>query len=399
MTVVAPWAAGLFGFWAPHLGPGDEVDGPALASNPVILWSAQLEGPPPDSASRAEPGAPVVVGNYLLVGYSVANELQVLDRRDGHRVGGFPAKGPVGAAAVSDGSRVWFTDGAGYTSCYLLDQIDGIAAWSHYSGGPIVGAPVVVDGVVYVSNVDDQVYALDARTGELRWRFEHRLDAARSASLELFGAPPPVVAGDVVYAGFSDGFLVALSRSAGNELWNASVGEGTYPDLIAPALPIGDAVLAAGFDKPLVALDTTTRAVRWRVEEGTASAVTLAGDVLYVGGSDGKLRAVGARTGDLRWTWDSLTGGTLTTPVVTPQGVLVGSGEGSLYLIDAATGVRRWQMDPGVTVVGIAAAPAVVGDHVYVLTNAGMVYGLRGPAVEPVTGTRRPAWVSPSLRR
>lgn len=396
---LAPWAAGLFGFWAPVPAPGPVEDGPALASNPVVLWSTRLQGAAPDSASRTESGAPLVVGDRLFVGYSMADELQVLDRRDGRRLGAFPAKAAVAAPAVSDGERVWFADSAGYTWCYQLDQVDGIAAWSHYSGAPVVSAPVVVDGVVYLSNVDDQVYALDARTGALKWRFEHRLDVARSASLELFGAPAPVVAGDVVYAGFSDGFLVALSRAGGDELWNASVGEGIYPDLIAPALPVGDGVIAAGFDKPLLSLDAATRGVRWRVENGTASPLTLTGDTVYVGGSDGVLRAVDARTGEVRWSWDSLGGSPLTQPVVTPLGILVAAGEGTLYLVDDAAGTLRWQLDPGVLVTGIAAPPTVVGDRVYVLSNAGVLYALRGAAPSVVTGTPRPAWVSPSSRR
>lgn len=388
------WGAGLFSFWAPFATPAPVAEEAPLATAPAILWSTRLEGAAPDTATRTEPGAPTVDGNLVLVGYSGVHGLVAVDRRDGHEVGRYEAGGPVVSAAVVVGDRVYFTDAAGSTWCYPSGRPGAEPLWHHYSGAPIVSSPVVADGTVYISNVGDQVYALDAGTGDLRWRFEHRLDVARTSSLELLGAPRPAVQGDTVYAGFSDGFLVAIDRAAGTERWNASVGEGTYPDLIAPALAWDGSLLVAGFDRPLVSLDPATRAARWRIDAGTAAAMTADGARVYVGGSDGVLRAVDRVTGELAWTWDSASSGPLAQPVVTPVGVMVAAGEGGVTLLDPATGKETWRMDPGVTMNGVSAAPAVVGRDVYVLSNAGVLYALRGggPAVR---GRDRPDWVSP----
>jgi hypothetical protein len=40
-------------------------------------------------------------------------------------------------------------------------------AWTFATKGPIDGAPVVLDGVVYVASGDKHVYAINAKTGEL----------------------------------------------------------------------------------------------------------------------------------------------------------------------------------------------------------------------------------------
>src|SRR5262249_12721029 len=44
--------------------------------------------------------------------------------------------------------------------------------WSLTTGDTVDSSPAVVDGVVYVGSQDDNVYALDARTGTQRWVFQ-----------------------------------------------------------------------------------------------------------------------------------------------------------------------------------------------------------------------------------
>ncbi len=380
-----------------HEPAGVPADVETFDRAPVLLWSAALPGTPPSTATRSEPGSPVVHGDRIYVGYSGQSALLVLSRGDGRLVGQFPARAPVASPPLVRDGKVWFSDTAGYTYCYLLDQLNKptpTPAWSHYSGAPIVSGLTESDGGLLFANVDDVVFALDAATGALRWRHAHHLDASRSGSLELFGAAPPIVVDGEVWVGFSDGFLVGMSASTGAEDRNVVIGEGSYPDVIAPAYADssqGGTLVAAGFSGPLVSVDPNTRVVRWRVDAGTASAMLQQDGVLYVGGSDGKMRAVVVRTGEVRWTWDPKVGGTIGEPVWTKAGLLVAAGEGAVYLVDAATGSTLWTFDPGVLVNGVAARPTVVGRNAYIVTNAGVLYALRVPQ-ENVTTTV--PWVS-----
>lgn len=382
--VAAALAAGMFRFLTPTPGPAPVETGVELAAPPVLLWSTALEGRPPESAVESEPASPVVDGDRIYVGFSGVQGLLVLDRHDGRTLGVLPAQGSVASAPVVSAERVWFTDDAGYTWAYRRPAPGRFRTpeplWSHYSGAPILSSPKVVDGVVYVANVGELVYALDAGTGDLRWRHAHRLDPTRGAALELFGAPSPVVQDGFVYVGFSDGFLAALARDTGEEQWRTSVGEGTYPDLIAAPLPVGDAVIAGGFSEPLVSVDPSTRAVRWRIEAGTAAPLALGGDRVWQGGADGILRGIDPRTGEVVVSWTSPVGGTLTEPLLTPAGVLVGSAVGSIYLVDPASGATRWTFDPDFLLAGVTGRPTVDGDRVYFLSNAGRLYALRGPS-------------------
>ncbi len=372
-------------------------DAAELASVPVVRWGVRLPGTVPDVAAPTEPGTPVVVGEHIFVGYSGANALLILGRRDGRLVDSLALRAPVASAPLVTDSWLLVADSAGYTSRWSRKGEVWVRDWEHYSGAPILSTPLVdvEGGSVFVTNVDELVFALALDTGDLRWRYEHRLDVARSAALELFGAPAATRADGLVYAGFSDGFLSAIDERTGTEVWTAPLGEGAYPDLIAPAVPLEDgAVLVGGYSKPLQRFDPALRTATWRLEAGSAAAPRMAGSTMYHPGSDGKLRKIDPRTGNLLWTWDSGFTGPLQTPELTAQGVLVASTDSGLFLLDEETGVERWRLDVGVKLNGFGSAPVCVGNEIFALSNGGMLYALRGaesmaaPAGDPWIGRR-----------
>ena len=63
-----------------------------------------------------------------------------------------------------------------------------------------VSSLAIADGVVYVGSGDGRLYALDAETGQEKWRF--KTDGAIVSS--------PAVAGGVVYFASTDGYLYAV---------------------------------------------------------------------------------------------------------------------------------------------------------------------------------------------
>jgi outer membrane protein assembly factor BamB len=83
---------------------------------------------------------------------------------------------------------------------YALDASSGELRWRYLTGGRVTSSPAVADGVVYVGSHDNYVYALDASSGELRWRYQtgHNVSS-------------PAVAGGVVYVGSHDDYLYAIT--------------------------------------------------------------------------------------------------------------------------------------------------------------------------------------------
>ena len=117
-------------------------------------------------------------------------------------------------------------DGWGYSP---LDQIttDNIASlrpvWSA-STGVAEGheAPALVNnGIMFVSTPQNQVLALDARTGEIRWRYRRQLP---EGLLQFHPTNRGVgLYEDKVYVATVDAFVVALDAATGTVVWETAV--------------------------------------------------------------------------------------------------------------------------------------------------------------------------------
>lgn len=348
---------------------------------PVAHWAVPLPGDSPVASARTERTRPVVVGGDLYVGSAAGEALYRLSRRDGSVLQSYPASASVQAEPLIADDRVYFTDTGGSTWCYATD---GTLVWEHQGGAPILVRPTLDGGRLYVTNVDGLAVALDAATGALVWRYQRPPDLTREAELTLYAAPPAVVADGTAYLGFSDGYVVAADAARGDILWEKSVGEGTYPDLVAAPVVLDGVLFASGYFAPFAAVDTGTQNEQWKLPYGAAHAPLLAwrGEeaVLYHPGTDGVLHAVVARTGEVLWEWDSGTHGALTTPVLTDAGLFLGSSAGQVYLVDPSTGVRTWEYHERVRLQGVSSPPTVDGRQVLFVTSAGQLHSLIVPA-------------------
>lgn len=366
----------------------------SFASRPVPHWTAELPGGVLNSASHTERTRPVVLDGHLYIGSAAGDAVYVLDRRSGSLVRSFKASSSVESEPVVQDGHVWFSDTSGATWCYTLE---GALKWTHEGRAPILVRPTVHEGTLYVTTVDDLVFALDAATGEVQWRYQQRADVTRRAELSLFAAPPAVVIDGEVLVGFSDGSIVALSAGAGDVIWNHRVGLGRYPDLVAEPSTDAALVFVSGYFEPLVALERSNRKVRWTLPYGAAAGALLhqVGDesVLFHPGTDGKLRAIASASGLLLWEWDSGNSGALTEPVWTEAGLLVGSSNDTVSLIVPETGEVRWSFEPPMMMEGITSAPVVAGRQLLFVSNSGRIYSMLAPVGvglgEPVARKKR----------
>lgn len=370
----------------PEKSPGEVYSG-AFRAPPAETWRVPLPGPPFPAAVHTELGGPLIHGDHVFVGQAGTDGLHVIDRASGTLVRTVPAGAPVQAAPVVHGNLLLVSDLSGTTTAWELG--DGAAVtrkWTREGVAPVLSPPAVVDGRVVVASVDNVVTAIDLDTGELVWRHAQRLDPGRFAELELYGAPTPVLAGDQLLVGFSDGTLAGLDADNGSLAWQRRVGEGQYPDILGAPVAVGDDYVVAGFTEPLVGIDARSRNVRWRLDVGGAGAAVSGGGsgptpdgsfggaddaFVFHGGGDGVLRCVDARTGAQLWEWDSDTSSALTTPVPTDAGLLVGAAAGSVYLVDGSSGELVWSWAPTFHVSGVTVPPSVDGRQAVIVTNAG----------------------------
>jgi alcohol dehydrogenase (cytochrome c) len=84
--------------------------------------------------------------------------------------------------------------------------------------------PIVVDGVMYVTQAPNDVVALDAKTGRIFWTYQYRVspDARLCCGQVNRGL---AIHGDTLFMGTIDAHLVALDAKNGRVLWNVEVAD------------------------------------------------------------------------------------------------------------------------------------------------------------------------------
>jgi PQQ-dependent dehydrogenase (methanol/ethanol family) len=102
-----------------------------------------------------------------------------------------------------------------------VDQLE--LAWSFdlYTRRGVEATPLIVDGVMYVTGSWSMVYALDAKSGELKWFHDPQVERAFLAK----GCCDAVNRGAAyhdgrVFVGTYDGRLVALDAATGEVIWD-----------------------------------------------------------------------------------------------------------------------------------------------------------------------------------
>ena len=131
-------------------------------------------------------------------------------------------------------------------------------------------SPLVVDGIMYVTQRPNDVLAVDAKTGRVFWqyRYNNSPDARVCCGSNNRGV---AMLGDAVFMGTLDGHLVSIDATTGRPLWNIAVGDPKlgYSITMAPLI-VKDKVLVGvgggeyGIRGFVAAFDARTGKEMWR---------------------------------------------------------------------------------------------------------------------------------------
>jgi alcohol dehydrogenase (cytochrome c) len=220
-------------------------------------------------------------------------------------------------------------------------QIDG--------RGRFETSPVVVDGIMYVTEPPTRVAALDARTGRVLWSWQRPM----RPSVKTLGFGPTnrgiAILDDTVYVGTLDCYLFALDAHSGAVRWSRQVADNnTGPAITAAPLAIDGKIIVgisggeAGIRGFLDAYEAKTGKLAWRLwtipGPGEPGHETWAGDSWKTGG--GPTWVTGSYDPDLNLIyWGTGNPGPDWNGDVRPGDNLYTC---SLLAIDAATGKLRW---------------------------------------------------------
>jgi outer membrane protein assembly factor BamB len=295
--------------------------------------------------------SPVMADGAVYVG-SNDHFLHALDAASGKELWKFQTGANVNSTPAVAGDAVYFLSLDG--NAYAVDARTGKQLWKFATGGEsrlnlagiygllparevvpdvwdfYLSSPVVVDGTVYFGSGDHNVYALDARTGTLRWKFQ---------AGDVVHSSPAIVDG-VLYIGCWDGAMYALNAKTGQLIWKFATGvDATHfmQGIPGSAAVVGGIVVFGSRDNNIYALDAKSGKELWRQgNHGSwviASPAILDG-IVYVTTSDTMvLRALELKTGAELFTLPYKAYG-FSSPAVVDGHAYFGTFDGAVYDAD-----------------------------------------------------------------
>ncbi len=155
-------------------------------------------------------------------------------------------------------------------------------------------SPLVVDGIMYITDPPNNVEAVDARTGAIFWVYEYRPspDARVCCGAVNRGV---AILGDTLFMGTIDAHLVAIDAKAGRPIWNLQLGDPklgysitSAPLIVKDKVIVGVAGAEYGIRGFIGAYDAATGKEAWRFNTipgpGEPGHETWAGDSWQHGG-------------------------------------------------------------------------------------------------------------------
>lgn len=361
-----------------------EQDPPPRQFNDVPIFrndpagAASQPGPAPDGPVSIHwtfrtgaklTGSPVIADGILYVG-AFNQRLYAIDAETGTERWSFDAGGTVHGPAVVDGV-VYVVTGA--NDLIAVDAASGMERWRVDLKAGNVRLPTVVDGTVYLSSGDmasnipavangtvytgggpsssdgraggSVLYAIDATTGQERWRFP---------------------TGDTQA-------LYAIDTATGQLHWRNTVNTSPWG---VPAVSKDVVIIDPGYNGPLIALNATSGQEIWRYNGSTGQGPVVVENVLYSTNF-----ALDLETGRELWRNDSITP-VQAAPAIVGHTAYLMTDLGTLYAVDAESGAERWH-----TVVGhqiaYALSPIITGNMIYIAASDGTVYALGNQPADP----------------
>jgi outer membrane protein assembly factor BamB len=271
-------------------------------------------------------------------------------------------------------------------------------AWSYDTGAlSIVSSAAVVKNTVYFGTRDragetgappppllmgggqGSLYALDAATGKLKWRFNKWTDGRGIGWVD----GSPAVIGNRIYFPARDSFFYCIGTD-GKAIWRTDTG-GQYASA-APTVVNGRIFTAPGALKTdFISLRADNGQIVWRTpSEGVPvkttngvqnkqpafsySSPAVAGSTVYTAAGNGIFYALNPANGDIRWKFDTVGLATFFSPTVAGGRVICVPGEADphVYAVNAETGKEAWKFKAEGTGF-VVSCPAATADTVFVV--------------------------------
>jgi outer membrane protein assembly factor BamB len=269
--------------------------------------------------------------------------------------------------------------------------------------GAFEGTPAIVDGVVYLGDLDGRLLALDLNTGDVKWEKKFEMG---------FNASPSVRHGRI-YLGDLEGMFRCFDCKDGAELWKHE----TMAEINSSANFYKEFVLVGSQDATLYCLDAKSGEQKWKfgiadqircsptvvenrcflagcdgklhivdldkgeavadvpIDSPTGSTPAARGDMVYFGNEGGVFFGINWKEAKTIWTWqdEKRSQAFRSSAAVTDDAVIIGGRDKTVRAFEPQSNTIKWEFT---TRQRIDASPVVVGERVFIAAADGRIYAL-----------------------
>jgi eukaryotic-like serine/threonine-protein kinase len=242
---------------------------------------------------------------------------------------------------------------------YALNADTGEFIWKYASAGGIVSRPAIYDNTLFVGSEDNRLHVINPRTGKIAWSYATE-GPVRSS---------PYGADGHIFIGSDDGYIHAVNVVNARRIWKIDCGA---PIRSTPILSNG--LLMFGTEAGDFLTLELTGNFKWRFKAKraiTGSAVVDRGVVFFTS-VDATLYALDANSGWVLWRY-RLGKASISTPCLAEDYIFTGAADGDIYCIDVRSAKEVWRFKTEHQVTG---SPLIHNDALYCGSVDGHLYCL-----------------------
>jgi eukaryotic-like serine/threonine-protein kinase len=242
---------------------------------------------------------------------------------------------------------------------YAINAITGEFIWKYPTDGGIVSKPVVHDDNIYFGSEDKRVHVVYARSGKMIWTYYTNGEVRSS----------PYISEGHLFIGSDDGRLYAINGLVGRKVWEINIGA---PVRSTP-LVYNDLIYFGSESGEFFCTDLGGT-IKWRFKAKRAitSSACITQNIVFFGSMDSTLYALDAKTGWVIWRY-RLGKPTISTPFIVENYLFTGASSGDITCIDIRTSKEVWHYSTEHQVTG---SPIVFKDSLYCGSVDGHLYSL-----------------------
>ncbi|MGO8951473.1 MAG: PQQ-binding-like beta-propeller repeat protein [Ktedonobacterales bacterium] len=232
--------------------------------------------------------------------------------------------------------------------------------WRYQTENEVRATPAANKDTVYIGSYDNNLHALNRKTGRLRWKFP----------TEGGICVTPALWRDFVIFGSRDFNIYALDQSTGKEEWRYRTWQRVHssPRIFENRLYIGSD------DTYIHAIQPSNGVMIWRHQTFREiwSSAAYDNGLLFIGSSDCSVSAVDALTGELKWRF-RIQAEVISSPAVMDGYVYFGGMDYGVYAVDVKSGWQAWRTS---TDGYVWSSPLIVNDQLFIGSTDNHLYCL-----------------------